>query len=143
MKSSFLLRIPFVKLEALHLVGRTALAAAAASGDVALLERAEHNAREIEKEKKAAWAQPFALALRAGVASLRGAHDQAADILSLASRAFEKWDLFLYAKAADYRRGVLTGRAGGAAITASAEEWMLAKGVKNIPRLLDVLMPGF
>ncbi|MDP9194969.1 MAG: protein kinase [Acidobacteriota bacterium] len=143
MKSSFLLRIPFVKLEALHLVGRTALAAAAASGDVTLLERAERNAREIEKEKAEAWAQPFALALRAGVASLRGAHDDAADTLSLAARAFEKWDLLLYAKAADYRRGILTGRAGGAAITASAEEWLHARGVKNVPRLMDVLMPGF
>jgi hypothetical protein len=143
MKSSFLLRIPFVKLEALHLIGRTALAAAAASGDVSLLERAERNAREIEKEKAEAWAQPFALALRAGVASLRGNHEEAADTLSLASRAFEKWDLLLYAKAADHRRGILTGRAGGAAITASAEEWMHARGVKNVPRLMDVLMPGF
>ncbi len=142
MKSSFLLRIPFVKLEALHLIGRTALAAAAASGDITLIERAERNAREIEKEKTA-WAQPLAMSLRAGVASLRGAHDTAADTLSLAARAFEKWDMLLYAKAADYRRGILTGRAGGAAITASAEEWMHARGVKNVPRILDVLMPGF
>jgi serine/threonine protein kinase len=143
MKSSFLLRIPFVKLEALHLIGRAALAAAAASGDITLIERAERNAREIEKEKTSAWAQPFALALRAGVESLRGAHDNAADTLSLAARAFEKWDLLLYAKAADYRRGILTGRAGGAAITESAEEWLHARGVKNVPRLMDVLMPGF
>jgi hypothetical protein len=33
MKSLFLLRIPFIKLEALHLIGRSAPAAAAASGD--------------------------------------------------------------------------------------------------------------
>jgi hypothetical protein len=51
--------------------------------------------------------------------------------------------MLLYAKAADYRRGILTGRAGGVAITASAEEWMHARGVKNVPRLMDVLMPGF
>jgi hypothetical protein len=44
------------------------------------------------------------------VASLRGAHDEAADTLSLVARAFEKWDMLLYAKAADYRRGILTGR---------------------------------
>jgi serine/threonine protein kinase len=143
MKSSFLLRIPFIKLEALHLIGRTALAAAAASGDVSLLERAERNAREIEKEKAEGWAQPFALALRAGVASLRGNHNEAADTLSLAARAFEKWDLLLYAKAADYRRGILTGGANGGAITASAEEWLHGRGVKNVARLLDVLMPGF
>jgi len=98
MKSSLLLRIPFVKLEALHLIGRAAFAAAAATGDVTLIERAERNAREIEKEKTSAWAQPFALAIRAGVESHRGAHDNAADTLSLAARAFEKWDLLLYAK---------------------------------------------
>jgi serine/threonine protein kinase len=142
MKSAFLLRIPFVKLEALHLIGRSALAAAAASGDAALIERAERNAREIEKEKEP-WALPFALALRAGALSLRGSRDQAADVLSLAVRGFEKWDLQLYAKAADHRRGTLTGGAGGAGITATADEWIRARGVKNVPRLLDVLMPGF
>jgi serine/threonine protein kinase len=142
MKSAFLLRIPFVKLEALHLIGRCALAAAAASGDVGLVERAEQNAREIEKEK-APWAQPFAMALRAGVAALRGDRDGAAKILGIAARAFEKGDLHLYAKAAEHRRGTLTGSAGGAGITASADEWLRARGVKNVPRILDVLMPGF
>jgi hypothetical protein len=142
MKSAFLLRIPFIKLEALHLIGRSALAAAKASGDVALIERAEHNAKQIEKAKTP-WTLPFALALRAGAQSLRGASSQAAETLGYAARTFEKWDMLLYAKAADYRRGQLTGSAGGAGITASAEEWMRAHGVKNVPRLLDVLMPGF
>jgi hypothetical protein len=86
---------------------------------------------------------PFALALRAGALSLRGSPAEAAELLSQAARAFEKWDLLLYAKAAEHRRGQLTGSAGGAAISASAEEWMRARGVKNVPRLLDVLMPGF
>jgi serine/threonine protein kinase len=131
MKSAFLLRIPFVKMEALHLIGRCALAAAAASGDAALVDRAERNAREIEKEK-APWAQPFATSLRAGVASLRGQTTEKADLLAQAARGFEKWDLLLYAKAADHRRGV-----------AGAEEWLHARGVKNVPAMLDVLMPGF
>ncbi|HYC63013.1 MAG TPA: protein kinase [Thermoanaerobaculia bacterium] len=139
MKSAFLLRIAFVKLEALHLVGRCALAAAAASGDTSLIDRAERNAREIENER-APWAQPFALALRAGVASLRGANTTAADLLGQATRAFEKWDLLLYAKAADHRRGEVTG---SATIVSSADEWLRARGVKNVPRMLDVLMPGF
>jgi serine/threonine protein kinase len=142
MKTAFLLRIPFVKMEALHLIGRSALAAAAGSGDTSLIDRAELNAREIEKEN-APWAMPFALALRAGALSLRGSSAEAAELLSQASRAFEKWDLLLYAKAAEHRRGQLMGSAGGAGISASAEEWMRARGVKNVPRLLDVLMPGF
>jgi hypothetical protein len=142
LKSSFLLRIPFVKLEALHLIGRCALAAAREAGDPELIERAERNARDIEREKTP-WAMPFALALRAGVASLRGATEEAADVLTQAARAFEKSEMLLYAKAADHRRGTLTGTSAGAAITASAEAWMHAKGVKDVPRLLDVLLPGF
>jgi eukaryotic-like serine/threonine-protein kinase len=139
MKSAFLLRIPQVKIECLHLVGRAALAAAKASGDLALIARAEQNAREIEKEK-APWADAFALALRAGAYALRGAREDAADTLGQASRMFEKWDLLLYAKAADRRRGEVTGATG---ITESADSWLRARGVKNVPRFLDVLMPGF
>jgi hypothetical protein len=134
MKSAFLLRIPQVKIEALHLVGRSALAAAKASGDTALIERAERNAREIEKEK-APWAQPFARALRAGAFSLRGAREDAMDTLAQAARMFEKWDLMLYAKAADYRRG--------SGMRTNAEEWLRFRGVKNVPHFVNVLMPGF
>jgi serine/threonine protein kinase len=139
MKDAFLLRIPQVKIEALHLVGRSALAAAAASGDAALIERAERNAREIEKEN-APWAVAFALALRAGVASLRGQKDEAADTLGRAARLFERWDLLLYAKAADHRRGEVTG---SATIRESAEGWLQGRGVKNVKPFLSVLMPGF
>lgn len=142
MKSAFLLRIPFVKLEGLHLLGRSALAAAAGSGDTSLLVRAERSARDIEKEQTS-WAMPFAMALRAGVASVRGERDRAADTLSAAARAFEKAEMLLYAKASDHRRGAIMGGAGGAAITANAEEWLRERGVKNVPRLVDVLLPGF
>jgi len=142
MKSAFLLRIPFVKLEALHLTGRCALAAAMGGKDAALIDRAERNARAIEKERTI-WALPFALALRAGAAALRGDSERAIDLLGTASRGFEKSEMMLYAKAAEYRRGVLTGGAGGAAIASSAEEWMRERGVKNVTRLAGVLVPGF
>jgi hypothetical protein len=142
MKSAFLLRIPFVKLEALHLVGRCALAAAMGSGDTTLVARAEKNAGEIEKAKTA-WAQPFALALRAGVAAIRKQDEDARDLLGQASRVFEKHEMLLYAKAAEHRRGTFTGGAGGRAIAANADGWLRARGVKNVPRLLEVLLPGF
>ena len=134
MKSAFLLRISQVKIEALHLVGRCALAAAKASGDLALIERAERNAREIEKQN-APWAQPFALALRAGAFAIRGQREESVDTLAQAARMFEKWDLMLYAKAAEYRRG--------GAMRANAEEWLRFRGVRNVPQFVDVLMPGF
>jgi hypothetical protein len=142
MKSAFLLRIPFVKLEGLHLMGRCALAAAIGSGDESLIVRAERNAAAIYKEK-VAWAMPLALSLRAAVLSIRGKKEAALDTLGQAARAFEKHEMLLYAKAADHRRGTLTGSAGGRAITANADAWLRAHGVKNVPRFVDVLLPGF
>jgi eukaryotic-like serine/threonine-protein kinase len=142
MKSAFLLRIPFVKLEGLHLMGRSALAAAIGTGDEALVERAEQNAAEIEKAK-VAWALPFAMALRAAVYAIRGNKEDALEILGQAARGFEKHEMLLYSKAAEYRRGTLTGSAGGRAIAAHADAWLRARGVKNVPQFLDVLLPGF
>jgi hypothetical protein len=142
MKESFLLRIPFVKFEALHLIGRCALAAAIGSRDHSLLDRVERNARDIEKFK-VAWMMPFALALRAGVAAVRGTDAQALDTLERAARGFEKAEINLYANAASWRRGALLGGDEGRRLVAVAEEWMTGQGVKNVPRLVDVLVPGF
>jgi serine/threonine protein kinase len=136
MKSSFLLRIPFAKIEGSHLKGRSALAAAKGGGDRALIESAERDAKVIEKEH-VAWALPLATSLRAGVASLRGQRDRAVELLERAERDFERAEMMLYAKAAALRRIALTGE------SSSAEEWMRQQGVKNPQRLLDVLVPGF
>ncbi|HEX8172519.1 MAG TPA: protein kinase [Thermoanaerobaculia bacterium] len=137
MKASLLLRIPFVRVEGQHLKGRCALAAAIGGGDRALLEAAEADARAIEKNE-GAWSKPFAWSLRAGVAAMRGQKSAAMELLERAEVAFEKWEMHLYAKTAAYRRAIL----GGAPATA-ASEWLRARGVKNVPRLADVLMPGF
>ncbi|HKR66441.1 MAG TPA: hypothetical protein VJZ00_22130, partial [Thermoanaerobaculia bacterium] len=142
MKASFLLRIPFVKMEALHLTGRCALAAAIGSKDASLLERVEQNAKEIEKNK-AAWTKPLAIALRAGAASVRSNDADAIQHLDDAARGFERAEMRLYANAAHWRRGKLIGGDEGRAIVASAETWMTSQGVKNVARLADVLMPGF
>ena len=142
MKASFLLRVPLIKVEALHLGGRSALAAAMGSRDVALIARAEGEAVELEKSKLQ-WAAPFAASIRAGVASMRGANDAAADALARAVRGFEKMEMHLYAKAAMHRHGTLLGGDEGRAIVRAAEEWMRGEGVKNVERLVSVLMPGF
>lgn len=142
MASAFLPRVPFLKLEALHLVGRCALAAAICSGDESLIRRAESDAAAIEREKTA-WAMPFATSLRAAVAAQRGNDVKALELLAQAARGFEKHEILLYAKAAEYRRGMLAGTATGRAIASNAETWLRARGVKNVPRFVDVLMPGF
>lgn len=142
MKASFLLRIPFVKLEALHLVGRCALAAAIGSRDLSLLDRVERDAREIEKGKST-WTLPFAMALRAGVSAVRGAKAEAMDYLERATTGFEKSEMLLYANAASWRRGTLAGGNEGRALMSHAEEWMRSQGVKNVAKIADVLVPGF
>ncbi|HJQ38386.1 MAG TPA: hypothetical protein VKB93_14710, partial [Thermoanaerobaculia bacterium] len=136
MKASLLLRVPFLKVEGLHLRGRTALAAAQGGGDRALIDLAESDAKAIEKEW-VAWALPFAMSLRAGAASLRGKKDVASQLLEQAAREFEKNEMMLYAHAARMRRAHLTD-AGD-----PSREWMQKQGVKKPERLLDVLLPGF
>ncbi|PYQ26729.1 MAG: hypothetical protein DMF56_23400 [Acidobacteria bacterium] len=126
MKESFLLRVQFIRIEGLHLRGRTALAAAKGGGDRGLTEVAERDAAAIEKEG-VAWSLPFATALRAGVASLRRKKEVADDLLAKAARDFEKAELMLYAHAARMRRGEIAS----------------LPDVKNPERLLDVLLPGF
>jgi serine/threonine protein kinase len=142
MRASMLLRMPFVKIESLHLKGRSALAAAIGSRDAALLESVDRDAKEITEEKEA-WAQPFALALRAGVARLRSNDELAADLLDRAARGFERAGVMLYARAASYRRGQLLGGDEGREIREASESWMRGQGVRNVPRLVDVLVPGF
>jgi hypothetical protein len=136
MKNTFLLRIPFVRFEALHLVGRTALAAAIGSGDPALLLRVEKNAHEIEKIRTQ-WMLPFAQALRAGVAAARGNRDSASELLALAASGFERAGIRLYANAAAWRRAQLLGEDAP-----QAEEWMRGQGVKNLAKFVGVLMPS-
>ena len=141
-KAAFMLRIPMVKIEGLHLKGRSAIAAAIGSRDKALIDSAERDAAGIEEEK-VAWAQPLAFALRASVARLRGQDERAADMLDRAARGFERADLMLYARAAAYRRGELLAGDEGRELRETAETWMTGQGVRNVPRLLDVLVPGF
>jgi serine/threonine protein kinase len=142
MKKTLLLRIPFIKIEGLHLKGRSAIAAAIGSRDKALIDSAERDAAVIESHKQP-WSNPFALALRAGVASLRRKDDDALDFLDRAARGFERTEMLLYANAASLRRGELLGGDEGLALRDASAKWMEAQGVKNVPRLVDVLVPGF
>ena len=137
MKASLLLRIPFGNVECLHLNGRAAIAAAIGGGDRSLLDRAERDARAIEKVK-IEWMMPFAHALRAGIAAARGKKENAVELLDRTARGFEKVEMMLYSKAAVYRRAQLTGSS-----TSEVDAWMREKGVRNPERLLAALMPGF
>jgi hypothetical protein len=135
-KASLLFRIPLLKMEGLHLRGRSALAAAKGGGDRTLIDLAEKQAAMIEKAR-IAWALPLATSLRAGAASLRGGKSRTLELLERATHDFEKAEMMLYARAAAMRRAQLGGPSD------SSEAWMREQGVKNPERLLDVLLPGF
>ncbi|HYR30003.1 MAG TPA: AAA family ATPase, partial [Thermoanaerobaculia bacterium] len=142
LKGSFLLRIPFAEIEARHLRGRAALSAAIGSRDNTLLERIEDDAKQIAKIRST-WSHAYSYALRAGAANLRGKPEEALDLLERASRRFERAEMVLYARAAAWRRASLIGGDSGREMRASIQAWFTSQGVKNVPRLADVLLPGF
>jgi hypothetical protein len=142
LKASFLLRIPFAEIEARHLRARAALAATIGSKDNSLLDRIDDDAKRIVKVRST-WSHALSFALRAGVANIRGRVEEAAELLDRASRRFERAEMMLYAKAAAFRRAQLIGGDGGRELRAATQTWFEAQGVKNVPRLADVLVPGF
>jgi serine/threonine protein kinase len=138
--ASMNLRIQFVKIEALHLRARCAVALAGKSGDRKLLAAAERDAKRIYAERMA-WALPLAESIRAGVAAVRGDVDTSRALYDNAVRNFEKVEMSLFAATARRRLGEVTGGDAGRELIAAADEWMRARGVKIPERLAHVLTP--
>ncbi len=81
MENSLLLRIPAVRVEAMQLRARAALASAGGGRDAAKLRLAEKMARKIEKVEMS-WSAPFASLIRATIAHQRGDTAKANALLS-------------------------------------------------------------
>jgi hypothetical protein len=116
---SLYLRIQNVRVEALHLRARCALAAGKRS-------EAERIASRIARER-----MPWATAL---ARLLRG------DDLERAEREFEAVDMHLCAAACRRRRGQLTC---DDELVAAADAWMHKKWIRNPARMTDLYAPGF
>ena len=131
-----LLRIQFIRVEALHLRGRCLLAAA--GPDTRVLA----DARAIEGERTL-WGDALAQLLRAGVAArvgdLRAAHNHLAE----ATAGCEPAAMALHAAVARRRRGELGDPTTARRWLTAADTWLEGQGVRNIPRLLATLAPGF
>src|SRR4030095_17105714 len=82
LSDSMILRVKIIRIEALHLKARCALAAAASGGgdERRLIQLADSLARQISKEGMK-WADPVAALVQAGVASLRKEKDAAQALL--------------------------------------------------------------
>ena len=140
-----LLRLQILRVEALHLQARTALAAAPAS-DAAkrarLLRIAGKIARRIEREKMP-WSDPFAAIIRGAIASANNNQSDAVSFLTEAVDGFDLADMKLYAAASRRRLGQVIGGERGAELIAQADEWYRSQEVKNPERMTQMLAPGW
>lgn len=133
-----LLRIQHVRIEALHLRGRCALAA----GDPQWRAQVLADARAIAAERTP-WGDALAQLLRAGAAARSGDPGAARQHLAEAIAGCEPAGMALYAAAARRRRGELGSEPEAAAWRDRADTWLIGQGVADIPRLLATLAPGF
>jgi serine/threonine protein kinase len=144
MRASLYWRLQTVRHRTLFLRGASALLAAAAGGPGrhGALRDAEQAAAALAKERTG-WIEPFATALRAGVALGRGQRDAARATLDAAARELKEADLLGYAAAAQIHLGKLRDDAEATRQRSAAEEWLRAQGVAAPDRFARMLLPGF
>src|SRR5687768_2243964 len=142
LSDSMILRVQIVRIEALHLKARCALAAAALKGsDHRLIDVAENLARQISKEGMK-WADPLAALVRAGVASLRSEKQTTISLLSNACAGFEEAHMKLYAAVARRRLGEITDGVEGKRLMDEADRWMQEQKIKAPSKITRMLAPG-
>jgi hypothetical protein len=107
-----------------------------------LLRAAERGASRLEREKRPD-ASAYALLIRAGIASQRGARDRAVLLLEEASRALDAVGFWLVAAVARRRLGQLRGGEKGRSLVREGEEWMTSQKIRNPVRMSALYGPGF
>jgi hypothetical protein len=130
-----------IQQRTLWLRARCALAAASRGGTGSRLRRALGVTRRLERTG-GVWAEGCGLLLRAGVASVRGEPQRAAELLKHAEEVFEAGDMALFRWLAARRRGGLADDEAGRALVQEADTWLSAQDVANPGRLSDLLLPG-
>ncbi len=136
---SFLTRIHVVEVEALHLRARALVAAAHGGQATRHLADAERDARTLERTRSA-HARGLAGLIRAGVAARRGRFEEAASLLSEASRRLLACDLRLFAWAAERRLAELFG---DVAQVQRVDARFHPDAIAEPARLAAMLAPGF
>ena len=138
---SQLLRVDLVRIEAWHIRGRLALAAAG--------ERPEAQDRYLDEASRCAkkvlasgepWAVPLGHLLRAAVRAGRGDPAGAAADLRAAADGLDAADMTLWATVARGRLGTVTG---DATLADAATAALAAQRVARPDRFADILAPGF
>jgi serine/threonine protein kinase/tetratricopeptide (TPR) repeat protein len=143
LEDSMLMRIQVLRIEALHLKARAALASAAKGDDSAQrLKTAEKLARRMAAER-VAWANPFVSLVRAAVAHQRGDVSKAVGLLSQAVETFDLADIDLYAAVARRRLGEQLGDERGQRHIREADAWMRTRQIQNPQAMTRMMAPGF
>jgi len=144
LRRSLLLRMSTVRVVALELRARAALAAAAqATGDERelRLRLVDELALRLPRER-ATPADGFAALLRAGVQAVRSRNAEACRLAEEAERAFDKASMKLHVAASRRLRGLCVGGAEGTALVDGARQAMIAAGVRRPDRFAAMLAPG-
>jgi len=143
LSDSMILRVQVIRIEALHLRARCALAAVVSGGkgERELIGEAEKLASQISKEEMK-WSDPLSLLLRAGVASLRDEKQSAIKLLKQAYAGFEDANMKLYAAVTKRRLGELTGGDEGKRLIDEADRWMRDQKIKAPEKITRMLAPG-
>ncbi len=142
LEKSMLLRIQGLRIDAMQLRGRVAIASAFGKHRETRLRIAETVARRIEHENMP-YANPYAKLIQAGIARLRGNDASAIALLENALKEFEAADMRLYAVSARRRLGEMIGGDRGQELLQSADEWMDRQQIKNPARMVNLIAPGF
>jgi hypothetical protein len=146
LRRSLILHAQNVRIEALHLRARAALAAALPGSGYAgdrriLLRTAGDQARRVLAER-AGWTTGQALVVQAGIATVGGDVSTARAHLAAAESACERADMNLLAAVVRRRRGQLAGGSAGSTLVAAADHWMAAREIRHPTRMADLLAPG-
>jgi serine/threonine protein kinase/tetratricopeptide (TPR) repeat protein len=142
LEKSMLLRIQGLRIEAMHLQARLALASAAGKHREARLRIAEKLAQRIAGEHMS-WSTPLAFLIQGGLAKRRGDEVRAAELVSKAIKGFEASDMALFAAAARRRLGELLGGDEGSELIKQAGAWMGRQQIKNPIAVTELMAPGF
>ena len=142
LEKSMLLRIQGLRIEAMYLRARLALASATGSERERRLRVAESLAKSIARENMP-WSNPLANLINAGLAKRRGDDSQAAALVSQAVEGFEASDMKLYAATARRRLGETLGGDGGHELIKQADDWMSKQEIKNPAKVANLMAPGF
>jgi hypothetical protein len=142
LEKSLLLRIQGLRIEAMFLRARLALASAAGQKRERRLRIAENLAHSIANEQMP-WSNPLAMLIHAGLASRRADDSRAGALISQAIEGFASSDMALYAAIARRRLGEILGGDRGGELVNQADDWMSKQQIKNPAAVANLMAPGF